>query len=249
MAIKSDIGWTNSSWNPVTGCDKVSAGCDNCYAESFSERFRGVKGHHFKNGFDLQLRPERLLLPFDWKKPRKIFVNSMSDLFHKGVPDEYVAMAFWTMESNPRHTFQVLTKRSSLLRDFVNKRFPDSAKPAPDHILLGVSIENSDNLVRLRHLKETNAAKKFISFEPLLGSVGTIDLAGIDWVIMGGESGHGFRKVDISWLREIRDQCTEQKVALFFKQWGGRTSKIGGNELDGKHWLNHPEHDLIAMAV
>jgi protein gp37 len=238
MAENSAIEWTNSTWNPVTGCTKVSAGCDHCYAERFSERFRGVAGHPFETGFDLTLRPERVEQPKGWRRPRLIFVNSMSDLFHKNIPRDFVSRVFDTMESADWHIYQVLTKRSSLMRNFVNQRYPDHSAPA--HIWLGVSIENASTLNRLRHLKQTRAAVRFVSFEPLLGPIGAVDLADIHWVIAGGESGPGARPVEAAWVRELRDQCRAQRVAFFFKQWGGRSPKSGGNTLDGRQWLEYP---------
>ncbi len=239
MADRTAIEWTDATWNPVTGCTKVSKGCDHCYAERFSERFRGVPGHPFENGFDLTLRPERLEQPLRWKTPRRIFVNSMSDLFHKGIPRNFIDSVFDTMERADWHEFQVLTKRSPRMRDYVNARYSSSV--APNHIWLGMSIEDQNALVRLRHLKDTTATVRFISFEPLLGPIGEVDLTGIHWVITGGESGPGARPVQIDWLRSLRDQCKEQKIAFFFKQWGGRTPKAGGNEIDGRCWLEWPE--------
>ena len=240
MSDNSAIEWTNASWNPVTGCTKLSAGCDHCYAERFSERFRDVSGHPFEPGFDLTLRPERLGQPERWRRPRLIFVNSMSDLFHKNISAEFLGRVFDVMEKVDRHVYQVLTKRSSLMRSFVNRRYADKLPPA--HIWLGVSIENASTLSRLRHLKRTNAAVRFVSFEPLLGPVGAVDLTGIHWVIAGGESGPGARTVELEWLREIRDRCRAGRVAFFFKQWGGRSPKSGGNELDGRQWLEYPDH-------
>lgn len=239
MARSSTIEWTQGTWNPVTGCTKISTGCDHCYAERFSERFRGVEGHPFKVGFDLTLRPERLDQPKRWRRPQLIFVNSMSDLFHKEIPNDYIHRVFDSMESADRHVYQVLTKRSSLMRDFVNRRYSD--RPAPEHIWLGVSIENASTMSRLRHLKRTNASVRFVSFEPLLGPLGSLDLADIHWVIAGGESGPAARPVKVEWLRELRDQCLKQKTAFFFKQWGGRTPKSGGNLLDGEKWLEYPD--------
>ena len=238
MADKSAIEWTDATWNPMTGCTKVSRGCDHCYAERFSERFRGVRNHPFEQGFDLTLRPDRLNQPLQWHRPRLIFVNSMSDLFHKHVPSNYIDRVFETMEAANWHIYQVLTKRSSLLRDYVNKRYPDRSVPA--HIWLGVSIEDAAMLVRLAHLKKTNAQVRFVSFEPLLNSIGKVDLTGISWAIVGGESGPGARYIDPYWVRELRNQCLAQGVAFFFKQWGGRTPKAGGNELDGRQWLEYP---------
>lgn len=242
MANDSAIEWTDSTWNPVTGCTKVSAGCDHCYAERFAERFRGVSNHPFEQGFDLVIRPERLDHPARWPRPRLIFVNSMSDLFHKDIPDEFIARVFDTMERADWHTYQVLTKRSSLLRDFVNERYGSVGAPA--HIWLGVSIENRAALGRLAHLKSTNAAVRFLSCEPLLESLGELPLDGIGWVIVGGESGPGARPVEAEWIREIRDACQEQRVAFFFKQWGGRSPKSGGNELDGRQWQEYPRNAL-----
>src|SRR6266508_6357168 len=239
MAQKSTIEWTDTTWNPVTGCTKVSKGCDNCYAERFSERFRGVPGHPFETGFDLTLRPERVTQTLTWKRPRMVFVNSMSDLFHKKIPVSYISQVFDTMEQTPHHIFQVLTKRSSLLRRFVNEQY--SASQAPAHIWLGVSIEDKAALVRLKHLQETRASVRFVSFEPLLGPIGPVDLTGIHWAIAGGESGPRARMVDPAWIRELRDQCVTSGVAFFFKQWGGRTPKAGGNTLDGRQWLDYPK--------
>jgi protein gp37 len=238
VAQKSSIEWTDTTWNPVTGCTKVSRGCDNCYAERFSERFRHVKGHPFEDGFDLVLRPHRLQQPLSWRTPRRVFVNSMSDLFHKEIPDTYIAQVFDTMERTPAHTYQILTKRSSLLRNFVNSRYAQTQAPA--HIWLGVSIEDRRSLVRLRHLKETHASVRFVSFEPLLGPIGPVDLTGIHWAIVGGESGPGARPMNPAWARDLRDQCATSNVAFFFKQWGGRTPKANGNVLDGRQWLNYP---------
>ena len=239
MSRKSAIEWTNATWNPVTGCTKVSAGCDHCYAERLSERFRGVKGHPFETGFDLTFRPARLEQPLGWRRPQLIFVNSMSDLFHKDIPADYIHGVFDTMERADWHIYQVLTKRSSLMRRFVEERYPNG--PASPHIWLGVSIENNAALTRLRHLKETNASVRFVSFEPLLGPIGTVDLEHIHWVIAGGESGPGARPIEAGWVRELRDQCDTQRVAFFFKQWGGRTPKANGNTLDGRQWMEYPK--------
>ena len=239
MAEKSPIEWTNATWNPVTGCTKLSAGCDNCYAERFSERFRGVPDHPFETGFDLTLRPTRLETPLKWKKPRMIFVNSMSDLFHKKVPHEYISNVFDTMEEANWHVFQVLTKRSSLMRNFVNNRYGGSN--APEHIWLGVSVEDKSKRSRIRHLQQTKAAVRFLSIEPLIGDPGTLVLDNIEWVIAGGESGPRARPMQIAWARSVRDQCLSQEVPFFFKQWGGPRPKSGGRELDGREWSEFPE--------
>ncbi|NEJ60795.1 DUF5131 family protein [Rhizobium leguminosarum] len=238
MADSTQIEWTDSTWNPVTGCTKVTAGCDFCYAERFSERFRGVPGHPFENGFDLTLRPNRLDQPLHWREPRRIFVNSMSDLFHKEVPVSFIDAVFDTMEKASWHTYQVLTKRSSLMVRYLRKRYGD--KLAPSHIWLGVSIEDAKNVVRLKHLKTAQAATKFVSFEPLIGPIGDVDLDGIHWVIVGGESGPRARPIEEEWVLEIRDRCKRQKVAFFFKQWGGIRPKTGGRLLKGKEWSQYP---------
>jgi protein gp37 len=185
MADKSSIEWTDATWNPVTGCTKISAGCDNCYAERFSERFRGTPGHPFENGFDLTLRPDRLTQPLRWRQPRMVFVNSMSDLYHKDVPKEFIGRVFDTMEAANWHTFQVLTKRSSLMRNFLRSRY--GTAPGPAHMWFGVSIEDGTKLSRVRHLQEAPAGVRFLSIEPLIGPIGELNLAGIDWVIVGGE--------------------------------------------------------------
>lgn len=239
MAQATQIEWTDATWNPVTGCTKITAGCDNCYAERFSERFRGVPGHPFENGFDLTTRPHRLQQPLMWKQPRRIFVNSMSDLFHKEVPRPFIDAVFDTMEAAHWHTFQVLTKRSSLLTRYLAKRYGDGKAPA--HIWLGVSVEDAQNTVRLNHLRAARATVKFVSFEPLLASVGKVDLKGFDWVIVGGESGPRARPMEEAWAIEIRDQCKADKVAFFFKQWGGVRPKTGGRLLKGREWNQYPK--------
>lgn len=238
MAASSLIEWTDATWNPVTGCTKISAGCDHCYAERFSERFRDVAGHPFSTGFDLTLRPERLTQPLLWRRAKMVFVNSMSDLFHKEIPTEFVNQIFDTMENADWHIFQVLTKRSSLMRDFLRGRY--GAHRAPPHIWCGVSIEDGTKLSRVRHLQDAPAGTRFLSIEPLIGRVGQIDLSGIDWVIAGGESGPRAHPIQAAWVREIRDQCRQEKTAFFFKQWGGPRPKSGGRLLDGEEWSQFP---------
>jgi len=238
MADRTSIEWTNATWNPVTGCTKISAGCDNCYAERFAERFRGVPGHPFETGFDLTLRPLRLDQPLGWSQSRMIFVNSMSDLFHKNVPKAFVEQVFETMERADWHTYQILTKRSSRMKSFVNARYQGSVAPA--HIWFGTSIENGTKLSRVRHVRETTATIRFLSIEPLIGPIGELDLSGIHWVIAGGESGPLARPLDIEWVREVRDQCLDARVAFFFKQWGGFRPKSGGRLLDGREWNQFP---------
>ena len=239
MANATTIEWTDATWNPVTGCTKISAGCDNCYAERFSERFRGTKGHPFESGFDLTLRPERLDHPIRWREPRMIFVNSMSDLFHKEVPKEFISRVCDTMEQAHWHTFQVLTKRSSVMRDFLRHRY--GKRRGPSHIWFGVSVEDGSKKSRIRHLQDAPAGVRFLSIEPLIGPMGRLNLGNIDWVIIGGESGPRARPMDAEWVREVRDQCVNCGVALFFKQWGGLRPKSGGRELDGRQWSQFPE--------
>jgi len=238
MAQKSSIEWTETTWNPVTGCTKISPGCDFCYAERIAERFRGVKDHPFETGFDLTLRPERLEQPLTWKRPRMIFVNSMSDLFHKDIPENFIENVFNTMEKADQHIYQLLTKRSSLMRKFVNIRYKFSK--VPEHIWLGVSIEDYSKRSRIKHLQETNANVRFLSVEPLIGDPGILDLEGIQWVIVGGESGPQARPIHPEWVRSVRDQCLKQNVPFFFKQWGGYRPKSGGRELDGREWNEFP---------
>jgi protein gp37 len=239
MAEATAIEWTDATWNPVTGCTKISAGCDHCYAERFSERFRGTPGHPFEAGFDLTLRPQRIEQPLRWRAPRMIFVNSMSDLFHKESPRDFIGRVFQTMERAHWHTFQVLTKRSSLMRDFLRTRY--SSGRGPQHMWFGVSVEDGSKKSRIRHLQAAPASVRFLSIEPLIGSMGALDLAGIDWVIVGGESGPGARAMHPDWVREVREKCLAQGVAFFFKQWGGLRPKSGGRELDGREWNEFPK--------
>jgi protein gp37 len=239
MSTSTQIEWTDATWNPVTGCSKITRGCDFCYAERFSERFRGVPQHPFQNGFDLTLRPERLRQPLHWRQPRRIFVNSMSDLFHKEVPRPFIDSIFETMESAYWHTFQVLTKRSSLMTRYLRSRY--GSDRAPPHIWVGVSVEDAKNAVRVKHLRAAQASTKFVSFEPLLGSVGKIELRGIDWAIVGGESGPHARPMAEEWAIEVRNQCRTAKVAFFFKQWGGVRPKSGGRLLRGREWNQYPD--------
>jgi protein gp37 len=247
MADNSAIEWTDATWNPVTGCTKISRGCDNCYAERFSERFRGVPGNPFEAGFDLTLRPERLEQPLNWKRSRMIFVNSMSDLFHKKVHHHFIDRVFETMECADWHTFQILTKRSSLMARYLKARYGNGAAPA--HIWCGVSVEDIQAKTRIAHLCSAPAVMRFLSLEPLLGPLGRLDLAGIDWVIVGGESGPGARPMHADWVREIRDQCLQQGVAFFFKQWGGLRPKSGGRTLDKHEWNQYPHQQEMLTAA
>ena len=231
---RSSIEWTEATWNPVTGCTEISPGCAHCYAKTFAERFRGVEGHPYENGFDLQLRPERLDQPLRWKKPRTIFVNSMSDLFHPEVTFEYIESVFEVMAEANHHRFQVLTKRSERLAELA------PSLPWPNNIWMGVSVENQRFVHRIDDLRQVTASVRFLSCEPLLGTL-DLDLSGIDWVIAGGESGPGARAMDPEWVRGVRDRCAEVNVPFFFKQWGAHDSdgrKVGkkraGRRLDGR---------------
>ncbi len=238
MGDRSKIECTDATWNPVTGCTRLSSGCDHCYAERFANRFRHVPGHPFQTGFDLTLRPQRLEQPRKWKRPRLIFVNSMSDLFHKQIQRSYVDQVFDAMEEADWHNYQILTKRSSLMRTYVNRRYDDGQ--APKHIWLGVSVEDRYALSRCRHLRETQAVTRFVCFEPLLGPIGKPNLEGLDWVIASGESGPGARAMSPDWVREIRDACVAAAIPFFFKQWGGTRPKLNGNQLDGRSWEQYP---------
>jgi len=233
MSANSKIEWTDATWNPVRGCTKISPGCAHCYAETFAERFRGVPGHPYEQGFDLRLVPEKLADPITWSKPQMIFVNSMSDLFHKGVEDDYVVLVARVMAAANWHTYQVLTKRSERLRDLLRTKLKFAAQMR--HIWWGVSVENRKHgLPRIEHLREAGAAVAFLSVEPLIEDVGALDLSGISWVIVGGESGAKCRPMKPEWVRSVRGQCEEANVPFFFKQWGGVRKKTAGRELDGR---------------
>jgi len=238
MAQKSEIEWTDATWNPVTGCIKVGAGCDNCYAERFAERWRGIPNHPYEQGFDLRIWPSRLEQPGKWKKPRMIFVNSMSDLFQKEIDRKFIDQVFEAMESADWHVYQVLTKRSSLMLKYIQKRY--SGGKVPNHIWLGVSVEDRAHKGRIEHLKKINSDARFISFEPLLASVGEVDLSGIAWAIVGGESGPKARPMKETWVTNIRDICGRDNVAFFFKQWGGARPKTNGRLLEGAEWNGFP---------
>lgn len=240
MGDRSAIEWTDATWNPVTGCTKVSRGCENCYAERFAERFRGVPGHPFENGFDLTRHPDRLRQPLIWRRPRRIFVNSMSDLFHKELDTDFIDRVFDTMELADHHVFQVLTKRSSPMRRYLMGRY--SCGLAPQHIWCGVSVEDHTTVSRIRHLQDSPLCVRFLSIEPLLGPVGDIDLDGISWVIVGGESGPKARPMDQQWVLDIRDACRRSHVDFFFKQWGGPTPKSHGRLLEGMEYNAMPDH-------
>ena len=239
MSVNSTIEWTDATWNPVRGCTKISPGCKHCYAEVFAERFRGVKGHPYEQGFDLRLVPEKLGEPLRWRTPKMVFVNSMSDLFHDRVPEDYIEAVANVMVKADWHTFQVLTKRSKRLAKLLSTRLRFAAS-AP-HIWWGVSVEDKEyGLARVPDLQTAPAAVRFLSIEPLLEDLGTLELLGIHWVIVGGESGRGARPMKCEWVLSIRDQCTDAGVPFFFKQWGGLHKKRAGRMLDGSTYDDFP---------
>lgn len=235
MSNQSAIEWTDATWNPVRGCTKVSSGCKHCYAETFAERFRGVPGHPFEQGFDLRLVPNALELPLRWKRGRFIFVNSMSDLFHEDIPLEYIKKVFAVMLTAKQHQFQVLTKRAVRLEELAPQ-----LDVAPN-VWLGVSVENADSTWRIERLRGVRAGIRFLSIEPLLGPIDDLSLTGIHWVIVGGESGHHARPMAPEWVRSIRDQCRSAGVPFFFKQWGGAMKSRTGRVLDGRTWDEMPK--------
>ncbi len=239
MSLESSIEWTDATWNPVRGCKKVSPGCKHCYAETFAERFRGVEGHPYEQGFDLRLVPEKLGEPLRWRSPKMVFVNSMSDLFQDGVSDDYIVAVANVMAHAKWHTFQVLTKRAVRLRELLATKLRSIAREP--HIWWGVSVENREyGLPRIVQLRSTPAAVRFLSVEPLLEDLGRLNLKGIHWVIVGGESGPGARPMNEKWVRSIRDQCRRVGVPFFFKQWGGVRKAAAGRTLDGKTYDEFP---------
>lgn len=234
MADSSSIEWTEATWNPVTGCTKISSGCAHCYAELMARRLQAMRQPNYRNGFKLTLQPQMLEKPLAWRKPRKIFVNSMSDLFHEDVPMDYIRKVFDVMHRADWHQYQVLTKRSLRLRDVAEDL------PWGSHIWAGVSVENEANQRRIGDLRKIPAKIKFLSLEPLLGPLPGLDLSGIDWVIVGGESGKGARPMDPDWVLDIRDQCLASGTPFFFKQWGGQNKKAAGRMLEGRFWNEMP---------
>jgi protein gp37 len=243
MGTKSAIEWTDSTWNPVTGCTKISLGCQHCYAERMSKRLQAMGQPNYSKGFDLTLHESCLDLPLRWKKPQNIFVNSMSDLFHRGVPDEFILEVFAIMERAHWHVFQVLTKRSERLVELSPRLYWSP------NIWMGVSVESQEHTFRIHQLRETGANTKFLSLEPLLGPLSDLDLTGINWVIVGGESGPGARPMKREWVMEIRDQCLSAGVPFFFKQWGGTNKKRAGRDLEGKTWDEMPASPYEALEV
>ena len=239
MSANSKIEWTDATWNPVRGCTKVSPGCVHCYAETFAERFRGVPGHPYEQGFDLRLVPGKLAEPLMWSKPQMVFVNSMSDLFHADVPDDYIVLVARVMAEANWHTYQVLTKRSDRLRDLLQTKLSFAAELS--HIWWGVSVENRRHGIRrVEELRQADPEMAFLSVEPLLEEIGELDLTGIDWVIVGGESGAGARPMQAEWVTNIRKQCVQARVPFFFKQWGGVRKSKTGRELDGQTFDEMP---------
>jgi len=234
MATNSHIEWTDATWNPVTGCTKISPGCKHCYAERLACRLQAMGQANYRNGFEVTLQPQMLELPLKWKSPKRIFVNSMSDLFHAEIPLPYIRDVFDIMRRAHWHQYQVLTKRSERLMELSSK-----LRWEPQ-IWMGVSVENEDYAVRIDHLRRTGAHVKFLSLEPLLGPFHKLNLRSIDWVIVGGESGPGARAMDPDWVRNIRDQCVRANVEFFFKQWGGVNKKKAGRTLDGRTWDQTP---------
>ena len=234
MALSSSIEWTESTWNPLTGCTKVSPGCANCYAERMALRLKAMRNPNYVNGFSITMHEDSLELPLKWRRPQTIFVNSMSDLFHENVPDEFIFRVFDVMQRADWHCFQILTKRSKRLMDI------GPQLPWLSHIWMGVSVEDQRHTFRVEHLRKTGAKVKFISLEPLLGSIPSLNLESIDWVIVGGESGPRARPIKESWVIDICNQCQGRKVPFFFKQWGGVNRKKAGRELEGRTWDEMP---------
>lgn len=243
MGAKSTIEWTESTWNPVTGCNKISPGCKNCYAERMAKRLHAMGQRNYRNGFKLTLQPHMLELPLRWKKPQTIFVNSMSDLFHKDVPLEYIQSVFDVMKRANWHRFQVLTKRSDRL-----ERLASHLEWTPN-IWMGVSVESQKYVSRINNLRNTDAKTKFLSLEPLLGPLKNLNLEGIDWAIVGGESGSRARPMLIDWVTRIREECIDANVAFFFKQWGGVQKKRTGRLLEGRTWDEMPSDRSVRFAA
>lgn len=242
MADTSHIEWTDATWNPVTGCTKISPGCKHCYAERLARRLQLMGQANYRNGFEVTLQPHMLELPLRWKAPRRIFVNSMSDLFHEDVPTDYVQRVFDVMVRAHWHQFQVLTKRAGRLRELSREL------PWPANVWQGVSVESERYLDRVDDLRRTNATVKFLSLEPLLEALPSLDLRGIDWVIVGGESGPGARPIDKSWVIGIRERCKRAGVAFFFKQWGGVQKSKTGRTLEGRTWDEMPADPALALV-
>ena len=247
MAEKSAIEWTESTWNPVTGCTKISAGCLNCYAERMALRHKAMGQPNYRNGFRVTCHRHALDMPVRWKKPQRVFVNSMSDLFHKDVPDDFILYIFSTMREAQQHQYQILTKRAERLADF------SSGLAWRDNVWMGVTVESADYKDRIDYLRYTGAHVKFLSLEPLLGDLGELDLDEIDWVIVGGESGPKAREMKVEWVKSIRDKCISYDIPFFFKQWGGTRKSKTGRQLDGRTWQDLPtprsRRQLVKKAI
>ncbi len=242
MAANSKIEWTECTWNPVTGCTKISPGCRNCYAERMARRLQAMGQPNYRHGFRLTLHPHMLEVPLQWCRPRMIFVNSMSDLFHKDVPLDFILKVFEVMQRASQHRFQILTKRSERLAQLSPRL------PWPDNVWMGVTVENNDYISRIDNLRQTGAAIKFISFEPLIGPVSHGSLDSIDWTIVGGESGAGARPMQRKWVTDIRDQCLTEGIPFFFKQWGGVNKKAAGRNLEGRQWNQRPSLNQVEVS-
>jgi len=238
---RTKIEWTESTWNPITGCTKISAGCKNCYAEVMTRRLQAMRQEKYLNGFNLTLHPETLKEPYTWKKPRVIFVNSMSDLFHKDIPVQYIIDVFKVMKGNPHHVFQILTKRADLLLYYDKEGYLEWTH----NIWMGVTVEDNTVTKRIDLLRQTGAKIKFLSCEPLLTEIPEINLTGIDWVIVGGESGRTPRPIKEEWVLDIKDQCLRANVAFYFKQWGGTNKKKNGKLLRGRHYIEMPKINQV----
>lgn len=248
MSLKTKIEWTDATWNPTRGCTKISPGCQHCYAETWAERFRGVKGNPFEFGFDLRLVPHLLVEPLRWTSPKRVFVNSMSDLFHRDIPTRYLEAVCRVMEATPWHTYQVLTKRADRMAELLNSQLRFAAQLP--NVWWGTSVENLQHgLPRVDVLRNTPAQVRFLSCEPLLESLGKLNLEGIGWVIVGGESGPKARPMMPDWVREIRDACSAQRVPFFFKQWGGTRKHLTGRELDGRIHTEFPNRIPASMPT
>lgn len=240
MGDKSAIEWTDATWNPVTGCTAISAGCDHCYAQVLSLRLQKMGVAKYQHGFDLTLHPDTIKQPLKWRTPRRVFVNSMSDLFHARVPKDFVAQVWEVMRACPQHTFQILTKRPERMARWTEEY------PAPSNAWLGTSVEDDRVMHRVENLRQVQAHVRFLSCEPLIGPLPNLNLTGIHWVIAGGESGFGHRRIEADWVRDLRDQCLSARVPFFFKQWGGLTPKSGGRELDGQTWDEFPSIENLS---
>ena len=249
MAVNSSIEWTEATWNPTTGCTKISQGCKNCYAATLSKRLKAMGIRKYKNEFKFTQHDDEVDLPLHWKKPRKIFVNSMSDLFHEKAKMEFVASCFYTMVKADWHTYQVLTKRPDRMAEFSKLFYNYFGFRIPNHVWMGTSVEDNNTTWRIKELRSVKCYMKFISFEPLLEKINRLSLSGIDWAIIGGESGHNYRVVEKEWIKDLIKQCKKQNVKVFFKQWGGIRPKSRGRTIDGKTYSEYPKIKPMTNAI